>query len=207
MPQTLDEILHSALTLIDHADSGAITTVDTGVRTIVASTCPLADKLCRQQYEMGEGPIPSEVRHFDVVIADDLDTEQRWPHFAATAVAEGIRSLAAFQLYSNGDDVGALVLFSSTPQAFDTDAVVIGEALAAHAVIAMLGVRDGEQFRAGLASRDIIGQAKGIIMERYDVDAVQAFELLATLSQRENIPLRVVAKNLVETDHPTTSIT
>ncbi|SNS47481.1 GAF domain-containing protein [Rhodococcoides kyotonense] len=204
MPKTLDEILSSAITLIDHADSGAIATVDKGTRTIVASTSDLAEKLCRRQYEMSEGPILSEVRHLDVVVADDLDVEARWPHFASAAVDEGIRSLAAFQLYSNGDDVGALVLFSTTTQAFDPDAIVVGEALAAHAAIAMLAVRDGEQFRAGLASRDIIGQAKGMIMERYDVDAVQAFDWLVTLSQQQNIPLRAIAQSLVDADHPTT---
>jgi hypothetical protein len=119
------------------------------------------------------------------------------------AIEAGFKSLSAFQLYSNADDLGALVLYSDVTGAFDADAVAIGEALSAHAAIAMLSARDTEQFRTGLASRDIIGQAKGMIMERYDLDAVQAFDLLAKLSQ--HLPLHTVARNLVDADHPTNS--
>lgn len=205
MPQTLDEILRTAITMIPGAVTGCITTVNKGERTVVASTDPVAEKLCRLQYELGEGPIPTEVHHLDVVVADDLTDENRWPQFAASAVEEGFKSLAAFQLFSNADDIGALVLYSDETRAFNADAVVIGEALAAHAAIAMLSARDNEQFRTGLASRDIIGQAKGMIMERYDLDAVQAFDLLAKLSQQQNLPLHRVARDLVETDHPTNS--
>ncbi len=205
MPKTVSSILRTAIRLIPDATIGCVTTVNKGERTVVASTDPLAEKLCRLQYELDEGPIPTEVRHIDVVVSDDLASESRWPQFAALAVDEGLRSLAAFQLYSNADDLGALVLYSTVPDAFDADAVEIGEALAAHAAIAMLSVRDNEQFRAGLASRDIIGQAKGMIMERFGLDAVQAFELLAKLSQQQNLPLHRVARDLVEADHPTNS--
>lgn len=205
LPQTMDEILRTAIRLIPGATVGCVTTVSKGERTVVASTDPLAEKLCRLQYELDEGPIPTEVRHFDVVVSDDLTSEPRWPEFAVLAVGEGFHSLAAFQLYSNADDLGALVFYSEQPRAFDAAAVEIGEALAAHAAIAMLSARDNEQFRTGLASRDIIGQAKGMIMERYDLDAVQAFELLAKLSQQQNLPLHRVANDLIEADHPTNS--
>ncbi|MBY4127634.1 GAF and ANTAR domain-containing protein [Rhodococcus fascians] len=205
MPETMSEILRTAITLIPGATIGCVTTLSKGARSVVASTDPLAEKLCRLQYELDQGPIPTEVWHLDVVVSDDLTAEPRWPEFAALAVGEGFMSLAAFQLYSNADDLGALVFYSNQPGAFDADAVEIGEALAAHAAIAMLSARDNEQFRTGLASRDIIGQAKGMIMERYDLDAVQAFELLAKLSQQQNLPLHKVANDLIETDHPTNS--
>lgn len=205
MPETISEILRTAIRLIPGATVGCVTTVSRGERKVVASTDPLAEELCRLQYELDQGPIPTEVRHFDVVVSDDLTSEPRWPDFAVLAVGEGFKSLAAFQLYSNADDLGALVFYSNEPGAFDDDAVEIGEALAAHAAIAMLSARDNEQFRTGLASRDLIGQAKGMIMERYDLDAVQAFELLAKLSQQQNQPLRTVAQDLVNTDHPTNS--
>ncbi|SNT29942.1 GAF domain-containing protein [Rhodococcoides kyotonense] len=201
-PATLEEILRSSIRLVEGADSGCITTLDKGVRTVVAATDELAEELCRRQYESGEGPIATEVRHFQVVVADDLGVESRWPSFAAGAVDQGIRSLVAFQLYSNGDDVGALVLYSNRANAFGPDAIAAGEALAAHAAVALLGARDNEQFRIGLASRDIIGQAKGMVMERYKIDATQAFELLAKLSQQQNLPLRRVAQELVDAERP-----
>ncbi|WP_072803563.1 GAF and ANTAR domain-containing protein [Rhodococcoides yunnanense] len=200
--RTLDEILRTAIELIEGAVSGCITTLTNGERTVVASTDELAETLCRRQYELGEGPIPTEVRHFDVVVAEDLGVEKRWPQFASKAVDQGFRSLAAFKLFTNGDDVGALVLYSSNAGAFDVEALATGEALAAHAAVALLGLRDGNQFRAGLASRDIIGQAKGMIMERYKIDSAQAFDLLTKLSQEQNLPLRRIAQDLVEASHP-----
>ena len=58
--------------------------------------------------------------------------------------------------------------------------------------------RRDEQFQRALSSRDVIGQAKGMIMERYRVDAVQAFEVLRKLSQDSNVPLLQIAAELVE---------
>lgn len=207
MSETLDEILRYATGLLDGADIGCITTLTKGKRTVVASTDSLAEELCRFQYESGDGPIATEVRDIEIIVADDLESETRWPQFATTATQNGIRSLVAFQLYSNGEDVGALVLYGRTARAFSSDVVAVGEALAAHAAVALLGARDNEQFERGLASRDIIGQAKGMIMERYDIDAIQAFDLLAKLSQQQNLPLNRIARELVESSHPTTSIT
>lgn len=205
VPQTLDAILASALALIDGADSGCVTTVNRGVRTVEAATDQLSKELCRTQYELGEGPVSTEVKHLDVVVAADLGDEERWPQFAAAAMDEGVRSLAAFQLYSTGEDVGALVLYSRRTEAFGPTELAVGEALAAHAAVALLGARDNEQFLAGLASRDIIGQAKGMIMERYNIDALAAFELLAKLSQQQNRSLHLVARELVEADHPSSA--
>jgi AmiR/NasT family two-component response regulator len=79
---------------------------------------------------------------------------------------------------------------------------MVGEALAAHAALAVLGIRDGDQFRSSLASRDVIGQANGMIMERYKIGAGQAFDLLTKLSQQQNTPLRLVARDLVDATHP-----
>jgi AmiR/NasT family two-component response regulator len=77
--------------------------------------------------------------------------------------------------------------------------------IAAHAAVGLSGARRGRQFRSGLATRDIIGQAKGIIMERYDTNAVDAFRLLVQLSQDRNKPLAQIAEALVDKDHPPTS--
>lgn len=69
--------------------------------------------------------------------------------------------------------------------------------LATHAALAWHMVRRDEQFRSALASRDVIGQAKGMLMERFDLDAVRAFELLKRLSQNMNTPLADVAQQVV----------
>lgn len=64
--------------------------------------------------------------------------------------------------------------------------------------------RENEQLRHAIETRDIIGQAKGMLMERFDVDAAAAFGLLTRLSQESNTRLAHVAQKLVELDHPST---
>jgi len=65
-------------------------------------------------------------------------------------------------------------------------------------------VREIEQLRRALETRDIIGQAKGMLMERFDIDAAAAFGLLKNLSQQSNTPVAVIAQKVIEIDHPGT---
>jgi AmiR/NasT family two-component response regulator len=103
----------------------------------------------------------------------------------------------AFQLFIAGQTLGALNVYAETPHAFDENSRTIGLIFAAHSSVAWNSARREEQFRRALSSRDVIGQAKGMIMERYRVDAVQAFELLRKLSQDSNVPLTQVAADLI----------
>lgn len=70
--------------------------------------------------------------------------------------------------------------------------------LATHATITLIAARKEVQFESALASRDVIGQAKGIIMERFKLDATRAFALIAKLSQDGNIPVRIIAQRIVD---------
>jgi AmiR/NasT family two-component response regulator len=93
--------------------------------------------------------------------------------------------------------MGALNVFADEPRAFGQNSRDIGLIFAVHSSVAWNAARRDEQFRRALASRDTIGQAKGMIMERYGVDAVRAFEVLRKLSQDSNVPLFQVATELV----------
>jgi hypothetical protein len=93
--------------------------------------------------------------------------------------------------------MGALNVYAEHPHAFDQSSKDIGRVFAAHSSVAWNSARRDEQFKNALASRDVIGQAKGMIMERYGVGAVQAFELLRKLSQDSNVPLIKVAAELI----------
>jgi hypothetical protein len=142
----------------------------------------------------------------EIVYLRDLETDDRWPQFQRDAMSQTpIRSILSFQLYSTRYTCGALNIYSNTPNAFEQVSRDLGRVFAAHAAIVWTSVQQGEQFQSALASRDIIGQAKGMIMERYNLDAGQAFELLRKLSQNENIRIADVARKLVDTDHPTGS--
>lgn len=82
---------------------------------------------------------------------------------------------------------------------WDTDAETTGAVLAAHVAAAILAGRRAEQMQAALASRDRIGQAKGIIMERYGVDDVRAFEMLRLISQESQTKLADLARRVIDT--------
>ncbi|HME79751.1 MAG TPA: ANTAR domain-containing protein [Mycobacterium sp.] len=92
--------------------------------------------------------------------------------------------------------------YTEQPNVFDDEVAELGLILATHTALAWNTLRRDEQFRSALASRDIIGQAKGMMMGRFNIDAVQAFELLKRLSQSSNTPLALVARQLVEAEHP-----
>ena len=83
--------------------------------------------------------------------------------------------------------------------AFDDDSVELGLVYAAHTSVAWNSMRREQQFRSALASRDVIGQAKGMLMERFNIDAVAAFQLLRRLSQESNTRLVDIAERLVAT--------
>ena len=110
-----------------------------------------------------------------------------------------MRSALSFKLYTSQRSAGALNIFGMQTEAFGPEDEGLGQVLAAHAAVAILASRQGDQLQSALSSRDLIGQAKGVIMERYSVDAVRAFELLRELSQTENVKLVDIAQRVIET--------
>lgn len=155
----------------------------------------LLDKI-QQRHQ--EGPCLTAAWEEKVIHVVDLETDERFPNYRRDALAETpIRSIMAFQMFIASETVGALNVYSEQPGAFDADSRNLGLVFAAYSSVAWNSARRDEQFQRALASRDMIGQAKGMIMERYGVNAVQAFELLRKLSQDSNIPLIQIATELV----------
>jgi transcriptional regulator with GAF, ATPase, and Fis domain len=195
--QTLDEVVRGAIALIPGADEGSISVV-VGRRD-VTSQSPSSDLPARVdalQAETGEGPCLDAVYNSQTVRVDDMATESRWPHFARRAMAAGARSMLSIQLYVEGDNLGALNLFGLQPDAFDDESERVGLLFATHAAVAFAGAQKLEQLNDGMATRDLIGQAKGILMERHKVTATQAFTLLVQVSRSRNLKLRDVAYEL-----------
>jgi GAF domain-containing protein len=146
-----------------------------------------------------EGPCLTAAWEEKTVHVVNLATDERFPLYARDALAETpIRSVMAFQLWIAGETMGALNVYAETANAFGPQTRDIGQVFAAHSSVAWNAARRVEQFKRALGSRDIIGQAKGMLMERYGVNAIQAFELLRKLSQDSNTPLIQIAADLVE---------
>lgn len=196
--QTLAEVTAAAVNLIPTVDTADVLLIDRRRFTSLAPTSPLALELDQAQRTAGQGPCVDAIRDAAVVRCDDLRRDPRWPSFTALAVAAGVRSMMSYQLYSSGAGSGALNLFSRRVNGFTAEAEALGAMLATHAAVALKAVNRRTHFESALVSRDVIGQAKGMIMERLGVDAVRAFEILTGLSRTHNAPMQDVAAQIVD---------
>jgi hypothetical protein len=107
--------------------------------------------------------------------------------------------MMSFQLFVAGDQLGALNMYSRTPHAFDDEGEEIGLMFAAHAAVALAGAEHEANLHAGMVNRDVIGQAKGVLMERHKLTSDQAFAVLARVSQEMNRRLVDVARQVTDT--------
>lgn len=160
---------------------------------------PLSRDLDALQERFGEGPCLDAVHEHTVVRVPDMEAERRWPRFAAEAKALGAASMLSIRLFVEGEKLGALNLFSRDIDAFDEESEEIASLVAAHAAVVLAGTQHADQLRDAAATRDVIGQAKGILMERYKITAAHAFLLLAQASSRTNTKLVRVAERLAAT--------
>jgi GAF domain-containing protein len=145
-----------------------------------------------------EGPCLTAAWEEKTIYVANLETDERFPLYRRDVLEQTpIRSVMSFQMFIAGETMGALNVYAENPNAFSQVSRDMGLIFAAHSSVAWNAARREEQFKRALSSRDTIGQAKGMIMERYGVDAVQAFEVLRKLSQDSNLPLVQVATELV----------
>jgi GAF domain-containing protein len=164
-----------------------------------AWTSDLPRKVDALQERIKEGPCMDAVWEQEVVRVDDVGADDRWPQFARQASELGVGSMMCFQLFVHGDQLGGMNLYAGRPGAFDDECQDIGLMFAAHAAVAVAGAEHEEHLRAGMTNRDVIGQAKGIMMERHKLTADQAFGVLARVSQQLNRKLVDIAREVTET--------
>jgi GAF domain-containing protein len=200
LDQTLRSIVTAAVVNVDGADLAGITLVTKGgTLSTPAASDPLVEVIDRLQYEVRQGPCLSSAWDRLTVRADDLRTETRWPAFARRAAELGVLSMLSIQLYVRDEELGALNLYSRTANRFDAEDEDTGLLFASHAAIAMVGAQHETDLTAALVSRDVIGQAKGILMERYRITALAAFGVLVRASQQSNRKLCDIAETLAAT--------
>ena len=194
---TLQSITNAAPKLVPGTRWAGISLIEG--RKIVAQvpTSRAVAELDQLQSDLNQGPCLTALREFRTVHIDDMRTDTRWPDFSREAQQRGMRSMLSFQLFVRSENLGALNLYSDEPGAFSEDSFLIGEILAQHAAVAMIGAAAETQFENALATRDVIGQAKGMLMQRDNLTGLQAFSLLTRASQQTNIKLSDVARWLV----------
>jgi GAF domain-containing protein len=200
LPDVLTGVTKTVLEVISGADAAGFLLFTKGEKyETQAATTDLMFELDRLQVKYDEGPCVEAAVDELIVRTDDFQREQRWPHYSAAVLKLGLRSALSFKLYTTNRNAGALNIFAFEPHAFNADDESVGSVLAAHAAAAILASRQGDQLQSALSNRDLIGQAKGVIMERYKVDAIRAFEMLRELSQSANEKLVDVAARVIET--------
>ena len=151
-----------------------------------AGTSALPKKVDALQCRLQEGPCIDAVWKNKVVRVDDVAGEGRWPRFTRDASGLGVVSMLCFQLFAEGSSFGALSLYGRVPNAFDDESEGIGLVFAGHAAVALVGAQHEDNLRTGMAHRDVIGQAKGILMERHKLTADLAFAALVRASSVTN---------------------
>ena len=198
--QLLDDIVVAAVQTVPGAEHAGLMVVE-GRRNVTtrAVTGDVVTLIDQAQYRTGQGPCLNAMHEQHTVRVSDMATDGRWPDFSREALATGVRSMLSFQLYVIRDNLGALNLYSARVAAFTDESEQVGLLFAAHAAVAMADARRQDNLVRALTLRDLIGQAKGILMERYKITGEQAFGLLVRASQHTNTRLADVAGNLVET--------
>jgi GAF domain-containing protein len=202
---TLTSVVELAVATIEGCDFAGLFAVKDGALTTPVFTDPTVLAVDSVQQRTGEGPCLDAIARRLIVAVDDLTTDLRWPDFSPLAVSEGIRSVLSLPLASNSQGA-ALNLYARYPAAFgvvDRAKATILVSLASLAESVAHSHEDeerrAENLNAALGTRETIGEALGILMERERITADEAFDILRRASQHLNIKLRDVAQNLVDT--------
>jgi GAF domain-containing protein len=204
---TLTRVCEVSVRLLEGCDSASITVQDDGAHTPGASDQVAVD-LDMKQYETGEGPCLQAIAEGERILADDLSTETRWPVFVKACLKEGMETVLSIPIRADGIH-GGLNLYGRTKGALKERSPDMGDMLAARASIAIENAKLYgaskqlvDQLNEAIKTRELIGEAKGILMAREGVTSEEAFQMLVTVSQNTNTKLRDVAKKLVEETQP-----
>ncbi len=200
LDETLAAIAEAARTAVPGFDEAGISTVlGSGAVETRAATGSLVYKLDYMQYKLGEGPSVDSLRDAHVVAAARLGDDPRWPYYARAAARMGLRSQLAIRLQvDEGGTLGGLTLYSTTRDEIHHEAAVTAGLFAAHAAVALSSARaSGAPFEAP-DTREVIGRAVGIVMDRYRMNEDRAFAYLVRASSHGSATLREVAQGLVE---------
>lgn len=195
----LREAVQAAVELVPGAQDGSATTIVVGkLVSHKAESGTLPMRVDALMSELGEGPCLDALReHKPLVRVDDMRTESRWPRLAPRAAELGALSVLTFPLYYKDDNLSALNLYAGNAHAFTEESEQIGCLIAVHAAVAYAGAQRTENLLAALETRDQIGQAVGLLMERYSISSDRAFNTLVRFSRQTNRKLRDVALELI----------
>jgi GAF domain-containing protein len=202
---TLTQVAGLAVAAIPGADGAGVTLLEDGRADTVVASAPFVRDVDDIQYRLGEGPCITAVREREPQRCGSLGGEPRWPRFGPRVGRLGVHSALSVPLMLPDQLVGALNVYARAREAFDEAAQQIGMRFASPAAVSILNAQVlarsrqlAAQLSEALTSRTTIDQAIGIVMSRTGATAEEAFDRLRVISQRDNVKLAVVARNLVD---------
>ncbi|HEX2698625.1 MAG TPA: GAF and ANTAR domain-containing protein [Acidimicrobiales bacterium] len=202
LQRTLDKMCELLVPTVEGCDHAVVTVVRDHELSSPASSDDVGPAVDAIQFEVGDGPCVEAIREHQTVVTDDLATEARWPRFARRAVeATGVRSMLAFRVFVGSDTMGSLNLYSKQPNAFTDESLAVGTIFAAHASVAMQAAQSKEdltRLRAVIEAREMISQAKGILMGRQGISSEAAMDILSRGAERLKMALGEMARRVVE---------
>jgi GAF domain-containing protein len=197
---TLDRAVQMATDMIASCDLAGISIVHPEGIDTPAATSEALRMIDEFQYELNEGPCLDALRQTDVLVVNNLADDPRWPRWGPHIARElGVHSSMSIRLFTDRENLGALNLYARNVAAFDHEDLLDGLVIGAHAAVALAGTLEEDQLRRAMETRRMIGEATGIIRERFGLNTDQAFGLLRRMSQTHNIKLHQVAQTLVDT--------
>jgi GAF domain-containing protein len=197
---TLEAIASTAVTMLRPAQYAGLIVLSRGelIPRVTTGEPPLL--LDHFQQKLGDGPCIDAARYQSIFRIDDTSTDGRWPEFCAEAARLEVRSMLCVPLWIDDRGLlGALSLYADQSAAFSELHERVTVLLATFAALALAEAQRADQMHDALGNRDVIGQAKGILMERHGVTADAAFGVLSRVSQAENLKLAEIARRFVET--------
>ncbi|MEU4607466.1 GAF and ANTAR domain-containing protein [Kribbella sp. NPDC023972] len=195
---TVQAVVQFALHALNCSHAGVALVVH-GRPEIPTVTDPVVAEIYQLQTDSGDGPLVESMRDRSTLLIRDTATEARWPDWAAKVLAVGIGSVLDVPLTTSAGTVGVLGLYSTAPDAFGRDDEAIAHILARHASVAVASARQEATLAQAIDARMSVGQAMGILMERFDLGSDRAFAILRRYSQDTNTKLREVAQQLIDT--------
>lgn len=159
----------------------------------------------RHQYASGEGPCLAAMQQHETLVTGNLPEDDRWPTFAKNSVTTGLMSLLSTPLEARGTSHGSLNMYSKEVDAFTDEDGAVAALFAIQAGVAIVNHRTldnalklTEHLQEALKTREVIGEAKGILIAQEGVTGDEAFEMLKRVSQTSNVKLRDIAQELVD---------
>jgi transcriptional regulator with GAF, ATPase, and Fis domain len=165
-----------------------------------AASATVAERAHERQQDLGEGPCVEVVwEDDDVYVVSDLASTERWPRWGPVATELGLTSMIAVRLFTTRQTIGALDLYSYGYRDYDVDDILAARVVAARVSVALANAQKEQDLWNAIDSRHEIGQAEGILMERYGLTSEQAFGVLRRYSQEQNRKVRMIAQEVIAT--------